>query len=133
MHQGTTETGNDMIAGRHIRRDWPEWVEWQRQGVVRTMCGKRSRPGLCGIPGVTQQDRIVTNKAGLRMWGWCSSCVMETYPYYLPPALTSDIAPDAIFGLHVSAMAELVDQHAFIEAKAMAVNQSWAKRCGPDD
>ncbi len=99
-----------MISTRHIRKDWPEWVDWQNQKTVSTMCGVRSQPHLSGIPGITKQPRIV-ERAGKRTWGWCRHCVKTTWPYYRPPALTADITSRAILNLHILAQQELVSQY----------------------
>lgn len=106
------------ITTRHIRHDWPEWVDWDNQKSVKTMCGVRSRPGLCGIPGVTEQNAVV-EKNGREVWGWCTHCVRATFPYIFPPALTSDVAPQEIFLLHYRARAAIVRQYVwFCEKKA---------------
>jgi hypothetical protein len=44
------------------------------------MCGVRSAPHLCGIPGITQQAPVVV-KGGKDVWGWCMHCVRATFPY----------------------------------------------------
>jgi hypothetical protein len=94
------------ITTRHIRHDWPEWVDWNNQKTVKTMCGVRSRPGLCGIPGITEQSAVV-EKNGRKVWGWCMHCVRITFPYYLPPALTVDVTSPVILDLHTRARDEL--------------------------
>jgi hypothetical protein len=100
------------IATRHIRHDWPEWVDWDNQKTVKTMCGVRSRPGLCGIPGITKQSAVV-ERNGRKVWGWCMNCVTSTFPYYRPPALTADVTSAAIIGLHDEAREQLSRQMAF--------------------
>lgn len=98
------------ITTRHIRHDWPEWVDWNNQKTVKTMCGVRSRPGLCGIPGITEQSAVV-EKNGKRVWGWCMHCVRSTFPYYLPPALSADVTSPAILDLHAKAQAAIRQQY----------------------
>lgn len=99
-----------MISTRHIRKDWPEWVDWQNQKTVSTMCGVRSQPRLCGIPGITFQP-IIVERAGGKAWGWCRHCVKKTWPYYLPPALEAGITSTVILDLHRSAQEQLVVQY----------------------
>ena len=98
------------ITTRHIRHDWPEWVDWNNQKTVKTMCGVRSRPGLCGIPGITEQNAVV-EKNGRKVWGWCMHCVRATFPYYLPPALTADVTSPAILDLHEAAREAIKSQY----------------------
>ena len=98
------------ITTRHIRHDWPEWVDWENQKTVKTMCGVRSRPGLCGIPGITEQNATVM-KNGREVWGWCMHCVRFTFPYYLPPALTVDVTSPAILELHRAAREAIKPQY----------------------
>lgn len=98
------------ITTRHIRHDWPEWIDWNNQKSVKTMCGVRSRPGLCGVPGVTNQSAVV-EKNGRKVWGWCMRCVVATFPYYLPPALTVDVTSQAILDLHAKAREEIKNQY----------------------
>lgn len=99
-----------MISTRHIRKDWPEWVDWPNQKTVSTMCGVRSRPGLCGIPGITNQPQIV-ERSGVKAWGWCGRCVNSTWPYLMPPVLSKDITSTVILDLHRSAQEQLVRQY----------------------
>lgn len=98
------------ISTRHIRHDWPEWIDWNNQKTVKTMCGVRSRPGLCGIPAITEQAPVVT-KGKYQVWGWCMNCVKETFPFYMPPALTEDVTDLAILELHGRARQELARQY----------------------
>lgn len=110
------------IRTRHIRKDWPEWVDWQTQSSVRTMCGVRSRPGLSGIPGVTQQKLLVEHNGG-KAWGWCSVCVRRTFPYYLPSALDENVTAPEILTLHERAREFLAPQYRVLlmqEAKRFA-------------
>lgn len=67
-----------VISTRHIRHDWDRWFDNPDQNTVKTMCGVRSRTGLCGIPGITKQPEVV-EKSGRRVWGWCMSCVRATW------------------------------------------------------
>lgn len=99
-----------MISSRHIRHDWPEWVDWDNQKSVKTMCGARSRPGLCGVPGVSKQESVVI-KNNKQVWGWCQPCVSKTFPYYLPPALTAYVTRPEIIWLHEQARRELAPQY----------------------
>ena len=99
-----------MISTRHIRKDWPEWVDWQNQKTVSTMCGVRSQPHLCGIPGITEQDPIV-ERSGVKAWGWCGRCVKATWNYYKPPALLPHLTDPAIIALHRKAQEALVMQY----------------------
>ena len=67
-----------VISTRHIRHDWDRWFDNPDQTTVKTMCGVRSRTGLCGIPGITKQPEVV-EKSGRRVWGWCMGCVRATW------------------------------------------------------
>jgi hypothetical protein len=98
------------VTTRHIRHDWTGWVDWQSnvQRTVKTVCGVRSQPHLCGIPGVTKQERVVRKTNGTTVWGWCDRCVQLVWPFLNPPALNSDIAPQAILDLHSAAQREIV-------------------------
>lgn len=98
------------ITTRHIRHDWPEWVDWHTQKSVKTMCGVRSRPGLCGIPGITEQESVV-EKNGRKVWGWCMNCVRATFPYYLPPALTLYVTSPEIIALHKRSRETILPQY----------------------
>lgn len=97
------------IATRHIRHDWSGWVDWQAQKSVKTLCNVKSKPHLCGIPGVTEQAFLVT-RAGTPTWGWCMNCVRHLWPYLMPPALGPGIAPQAIIDLHQNAQSILAPQ-----------------------
>lgn len=105
-----------MITTRHIRHDWPEWIDWNNQKTVKSMCGVRTQPHLAGIPGITKQEAVVEVN-GKRVWGWCTPCVKNTWPYYMPPALTVDVTSPEILGLHVMARACLAQQYHFIVAR----------------
>lgn len=98
------------VSSRHIRHDWPEWVDWHTQKTIKTMCDVRSRPSLCGIPGITYQPETVEVNGKVK-WGWCGRCVQATWPYYMPPALTSEVTHPAIIELHQKAMAALAPQY----------------------
>lgn len=97
------------ITTRHIRHDWPEWIDWHTQKSIKTMCGVKSQPHLCGIPGITKQDPVI-QKGGKTVWGWCMRCVTATWPYLLPPALTVDVAPQAILDLHTNMQRAIAPQ-----------------------
>lgn len=91
------------ITTRHIRHNWPEWVDWTEQKTVKSACGVRTTPKLSGIPGVTEQPLVVYDAAGVARWGWCARCVRHTWPYLSPPGLTLEVAPQAILDLHEQA------------------------------
>jgi hypothetical protein len=64
-----------MISTRHIRHDWKTFIDWDQRSV-RTLCGRTSQQHLCGIPGVTEQPKIV-EAGGKKKWGWCGMCIMS--------------------------------------------------------
>lgn len=100
------------ITTRHISKKWPEWVDWNVEGMSRvpTMCGARVAPKYTGIPGVTKQRRVVY-KGGNPVWGWCSKCVLEMMPYLFPSIMSIKHTPEQIIQLHGLARAEIIDQY----------------------
>lgn len=64
-----------IISGRHVRHDWRTFVDWE-QNSVKALCGVTTRRGLAGIPGITEQPRIVEAGPDKR-WGWCAPCLRE--------------------------------------------------------
>lgn len=96
------------ITTRHISKKWPEWVDWNVEGMSRVpaMCGARVSPKYTGIPGVTKQERVVY-KDGKPVWGWCSACVLKMMPYLFPPR----VMPEQILILHGYARDEIIDQY----------------------
>lgn len=74
-----------MIAGRHIRWNWQEWIDHSVTNQVRTVCGIRSTNRLCGIPGITEQPVLVkANATSKRMHaGWCIYCLIKIRPVIL--------------------------------------------------
>lgn len=63
------------IVSRHIRHDWRTWDDSQDQKTVKTLCDVKSRPGLCGIPGVTSQSLWMKRKSDSKYaLGWCWRC-----------------------------------------------------------
>lgn len=115
-----------MITTRHIRSDWSEWVDWPGtvQKTVSTMCGTRTKVHLAGIPGITQQEPIV-EVGGKRKWGWCMRCLLNLWPYLLPPALTKEITAPAIFDLHL-------DAQRTIQAQRLSYLRSQYKRANAE-
>lgn len=57
------------ISNRHIRHDWQTFHNWEQKSV-RTLCGQKSSPRLCGIPGITIQPVKVAQRPG-----WCPNCM----------------------------------------------------------
>jgi len=100
----------ELVATRHIRKDWYAWVDWPTQKTVSTMCGTRTKPHLAGIPGVTEQPPMVI-RAGRKTWGWCTPCVREFYLWILPPIMAEDNTPPEIIALHRKARAAISDQY----------------------
>lgn len=66
-----------VMAGRHIRHDWQQFVAWDQKSV-RTLCNKTSTWNATGIPGVSEQPEVVA--AGSKMvFGWCSACAVSAH------------------------------------------------------
>lgn len=66
-----------VMAGRHIRHDWQQFVPWEQKSV-RTLCGKTSTWNATGIPGVTEQPEVV-EVGNKKVFGWCSACSVSAY------------------------------------------------------
>lgn len=108
-----------MATGRHIRHDWKTFVNWE-QVSVRTVCGMTSRQGLTGIPGITEQPRIVDNK-----WGWCMRCVksaVRDYDGIFPQIANTKVAP-----LYAGFIAEIQDQYGLNRVREAARDLAWRK------
>lgn len=109
-----------MITGMHVRHDWQNWIDDHSQKTVKSLCGRRTRAHLAGIPGMTKQDISVNTKSGYKL-GWCRICMAvlpeqidrwrkEQYEYtspivipcYVSAALVvnghSEIAPKTRYG-----------------------------------
>jgi hypothetical protein len=99
-----------MISTRHIRKDWPEWLDWYTQKTVSTMCGTRTKPEYAGIPGITTQPSVVL-RSGKKTWGWCTPCVREFYLYLLPPIMDDTNTAPEIINLHKMALAAIREQY----------------------
>lgn len=67
-----------QVISRHIRHDWRTWVDSQRGRTVMSLCGAKTRPGLAGIPGITNQTSTIIDN-GVTKWGWCNRCVIKFY------------------------------------------------------
>jgi hypothetical protein len=74
------------------------------------MCGRRTRSGLTGIPGITQQDRIV-EKNGKRVWGWCPMCVRSVYRALLPDVLEVSYTAPCILKLQAAMRDEIEEEY----------------------
>lgn len=67
-----------MITYRHIPTDWNTFIpaDLPADDTSRRvmMCGRRARYRLCGIPGISEQPRVINDRPG-----WCLECLAATY------------------------------------------------------
>lgn len=101
------------VTTRHIRTGWAEWIDWPEDVVksATTMCGRRTRSGLTGIPGITKQDRIVEQKNGKRVWGWCPMCVRSVWRALLPDILDVSYTSPCIIKLQAAMREEIEEEY----------------------
>jgi hypothetical protein len=97
-----------VITTRHIRHDWLTWNDTQDQRSIKTLCNVKSRPGLCGIPGVTEQKPRVY-KDGKFVWGWCNTCVRCAA--HKLKFLPEGSAPKEIISLYRAARSAIREQY----------------------
>lgn len=59
----------------HVRWDWAQLIDHDGYKSVSALCGKKTSRHLVGIPGITEQPRMVARKDGTPRLGWCPTCL----------------------------------------------------------
>lgn len=102
-----------MITYRHIPTDWNTFIpaDLPADDTSRRvmMCGRRARYRLCGIPGISEQPRVINGRPG-----WCLECLAATFRDALHASLP-DVRP--LRELYAQVRNECGE--AFYEAKAL--------------
>lgn len=115
------------IGSRHIRHDFNTWVDWEQKSV-RSACGVTTKRHLAGIPGITEQPRVV-DLGDRKVWGWCARCVNSVWSSVDNNAQDFDI-DSRVRELYSDARLELAEQRQWMMDRAQADRERRRRLAG---